>query len=82
MNKYIVEVDTDGVLADMDGSYGPYITDIIPDFSEEKYIRGWPMPIIRDKYPNAHDIIKALWRAENPFYLYVFHRALIKQLQT
>lgn len=62
MKKYIVEVDTDGVLADMDGSYGPYITDIIPDFSEEKYIRGWSMPIIRDKYPNAHDIIKALWR--------------------
>ena len=63
MRKYIVEVDTDGVLADMDGQYGPYIDHIVPDYSEERYIRGWSMPLIRDNYPEAHNIIKALWRS-------------------
>jgi len=63
MKRYIVEVDTDGVLADMDGQYGPHISHIVPDYSEERYIRGWSMPLIRDNYPEAHNIIKSLWRS-------------------
>lgn len=34
--KKKIEIDVDGVLANMDGSYAEYVKDIIPDFSEEK----------------------------------------------
>lgn len=63
----IVEVDTDGVLANMDGSYGKYIRHIIPDFTEEKYIRGWGMPDVQKNYPEAFEIVKTLW--VNPQFL-------------
>jgi 5'(3')-deoxyribonucleotidase len=56
-----IEIDVDGVLADMDGSYGPYVKHIIPDFSEEKHILNWGVPEIKDKYPEAYQIIKSLW---------------------
>lgn len=56
-----IEIDVDGVLANMDGSYTPYIKHIIPDFSEEKYITGWGAPKVREVYPDAFEIIKFLW---------------------
>lgn len=60
--KFIVEIDVDGVLGDMDGSYGSYINHIIPDFSEEKYIKEWGMPDIQQTYPEAIKIIQNLFR--------------------
>lgn len=56
-----VEIDVDGVLADMDGSYGEYVKDIIPDFSEEKYIKEWNMPEIARDFPEAHKRIVSLY---------------------
>ena len=59
--KAEIEIDCDGVLADMDGAYAPYVQDIIPDFSEEKYIREWNMPLVEKEYPEAYERIKKLW---------------------
>ena len=56
-----VEIDVDGVLANMDGSYTPYIIDIIPDFTEEKYITEWSMPQVANDYPEAFERVKKLW---------------------
>lgn len=68
MEKFQIEIDVDGVLADMDGSYGAYVKDIIPDFCEEKYILEWNMPQVEKKYPVAYDRIKGLWT--NPEFIY------------
>lgn len=62
MNSIIVEVDTDGVLANMDGQYGPYIAHLVPDYTEEKYINGWAMPALNDKSPEAGAIVRQLFR--------------------
>lgn len=59
--KKEIEIDVDGVLANLDGSYAPYIMDIIPDYTEEKYITGWDMPLIQENYPEAFKRIKDLW---------------------
>ena len=59
--KKEVEIDVDGVLANLDGSYAPYIMDIIPDYTEEKYITGWDMPLIQKNYPEAFKRIQNLW---------------------
>ena len=56
-----VEIDVDGVLANMDGSYGEYVKDLIPDFSEEKYIVNWNMPEVARDFPEAHKRIIALF---------------------
>lgn len=56
-----IEVDVDGVLANMDGNYTPYIKHIIPDFTEEKYITEWSMPLVAKKFPDAFEIVKKLW---------------------
>lgn len=61
MIEFQIEVDVDGVLADMDGGYTPYIIDIIPDYTEEKYITGWSMPIVAENYPEAFERVKKLW---------------------
>ena len=58
---FIAEIDVDGVLANMDGGYKPYIQHLIPDFTEKKYIDGWGMQGIRDASPEAWEIVKSLW---------------------
>jgi 5'(3')-deoxyribonucleotidase len=68
MYKKDIEIDVDGVLADMDGNYTPYIIDIIPDFTEEKYITGWSMPLVAEKYPEAFKRVQNLW--VNPDFIY------------
>ena len=59
--KKQIEIDVDGVLANMDGAYAPYVCDIIPDFSEEKYIKEWNMPLVQKEFPEAFQRIKNLW---------------------
>lgn len=59
--KKNIVFDVDGVFADMDGSYDEYIKHIIPDYSEEKYITDWGMPIVAKNYPEAFEIVKSLW---------------------
>jgi len=56
-----IEIDVDGVLADMDGAYGHYVNHIIPNFNEEEHILNWGMPEVSAKYPEAFEIIKSLW---------------------
>lgn len=56
-----VEIDVDGVLANLDGSYAPYVKPLIPDFTEEKYIRSWNMIDVEEKSPEAMKIIRDLW---------------------
>lgn len=68
MSKREIEIDVDGVLANLDGAYYPYICDIIPDYTEEKYITGWDMPLIQENYPEAFKRILALW--DNPIFIY------------
>lgn len=67
-----IEIDVDGVLANMDGSYKKYIEDIIPDFSEEKYIKEWDMPDVQRDYPEAFERISKLWI--NPDFIYNLER--------
>jgi len=66
-SKFYVEIDVDGVLADMDGSYAEYVKHIIPDFNEEKYIKDWGMPNVKETYPEAFSIIVGLYR--NPDFI-------------
>lgn len=61
LKRLEIEIDCDGVLANMDGAYAPYVKDIIPDFSEEKYIREWNMPLVAQEYPEAYARIQKLW---------------------
>lgn len=56
-----IEIDVDGVLANMDGSYAPYVRQYIPDFSEDKYIKNWDMPEVKQDYPIVFEVIKSLW---------------------
>lgn len=56
-----VEIDVDGVLANMDGAYANHIKHLIPDFSESKYVKSWNMQEIGDVSPEALSIIKNLW---------------------
>jgi 5'(3')-deoxyribonucleotidase len=65
--KKKIEIDVDGVLANMDGSYAEYVKDIIPDFSEEKYITEWNMPFVEQNYPEAFKRISSLW--DNPTFI-------------
>ena len=51
-----IEVDVDGVLANMDGNYTPYVKHIIPDFTEEKYITEWSMPQVAKDYPEISSV--------------------------
>lgn len=60
-NKFIVEIDTDGVLANMDGSYTPYIGHIVPYFTEEEHITDWGIPYLKENYPEALKIISDLY---------------------
>ena len=62
--RFEIEVDVDGVLADMDGSYYEHVKHIIPNFSEEEHILDWGIPNIKEEYPEAYRIIFALF--ENP----------------
>ena len=59
--KKNIVFDVDGVFADMDGSYDKYIKHIIPDYSEEKYITDWGMPVVAKNYPEAFKIVQSLW---------------------
>lgn len=61
VNMKEIEIDVDGVLANMDGSYANYVKDLLPDFSEEKYIVNWDMPEVRRDYPNVFKRIESLW---------------------
>lgn len=65
--KRKVEIDVDGVLANMDGSYAEYVSDLIPDFSEEKYITEWNMPSVERDFPEAFKRICSLW--DNPDFI-------------
>jgi 5'(3')-deoxyribonucleotidase len=75
MDDKIIEIDADGVLINMDGSYTEHVIDIIPDFSEEKYVTDWGFPLLKKEYPEARerifdlyknpDFIKSLPRYEN-----------------
>ena len=56
-----IEIDVDGVLADMDGSYTEYVKHLLPDFTEEKYVRNWGLPELKEAYPEVHKIITSLW---------------------
>lgn len=67
MSKANIEIDVDGVLANMDGSYAEHVKDIIPDFSEEKYITEWNMPYVEQNFPEAFKRISALWT--NPSFI-------------
>ena len=58
IKKPEIEIDCDGVLANMDGAYNPYVKDIIPDFCEEKYIKEWNMPHVEAEYPEAFSRIQ------------------------
>lgn len=59
--EFIVEIDVDGVLANMDESYGPYIEHIVPNFSEEEHITDWGIPYLQENYPEASKIIRGLY---------------------
>lgn len=59
--KRRVEIDVDGVLANMDGSYEPYLRPFIPDFTEDKYIRQWNMADVGHVSPKALEKIRELW---------------------
>ena len=72
LRKPEIEIDCDGVLANMDGAYAPFVKDIIPDFSEEKYIREWNMPHVEAEYPEAFHRIQKLWT--NPDFIYNLER--------
>ena len=63
----IIEIDADGVLIDMDGSYAPYVEHIVPDYTEEKYVTDWGLPLLKEKYPKAHEIIFDLYK--NPKFI-------------
>lgn len=60
-NEFEIEIDVDGVLADMDGNYAQYISDIIPDFTEETHIFEWGIPDIARDFPEAANRITALY---------------------
>lgn len=62
MSRRIIEVDTDGVLANMDGGYEPYLRKFIPDFTEEKYIDDWGMPKVQKLCPEAFNVVQGLWK--------------------
>lgn len=66
-NKKIIEIDVDGVLADMDGAYEKYVKHLIPDFSEEKYVTDWNMPKVEKEYPEAYRIVRSLY--SNPEFI-------------
>ena len=72
IKKPEIEIDCDGVLANMDGAYNPYVKDIIPDFCEEKYIKEWNMPHVEAEYPEAFSRIQKLWT--NPDFIYNLER--------
>lgn len=62
MSKYKrAEIDVDGVLANLDGSYAPYVRKYIPDFSEAKYVHSWGMENIYEISKEAYDTIHKLW---------------------
>lgn len=65
--SYELELDVDGVLVNMDGSYKPYIEHIIPNFSEEEHILNWGIPEIKESHPEAYDIIFGLY--SNPKFI-------------
>ncbi len=67
ISKANIEIDVDGVLANMDGSYAEYVSDLIPDFSEEKYITEWNMPYVEQNFPEAFERISSLWT--NPSFI-------------
>lgn len=67
-----IEVDVDGVLADMDGAYGDYVKDLIPDWTEEKYVTGWNMPEVEKNYPEAYKRIRGLY--SNSDFVYSLER--------
>ena len=56
-----VEIDVDGVLANMDGAYAPHVKHLIPDFTESKYVKSWAMKEVGEASPEALEIIKKLW---------------------
>ena len=58
MSRRIIEIDTDGVLANMDGGYEPYLKRLIPDFTEEKYIDNWGMPKVQEICPEAFNVVQ------------------------
>ena len=72
MKKCNIEIDVDGVLANMDGAYAPYVSDLVPDFSEEKYITEWNMPYVAKNFPEAFKRISSLW--VNPEFIYNLQR--------
>lgn len=64
-NEFEIEIDVDGVMADMDGNYAQYISDIIPDFTEETHIFEWGIPDIARDFPEAAKRITALYSDYN-----------------
>lgn len=60
--KRQIEIDCDSVLADIDGGYEPFVKHIVSDWSIEKYITDWNMPVLQKEYPEAYRIIEDLWR--------------------
>lgn len=67
-----IEIDVDGVLANMDGEYEKYLKDIIPDFTEEKYVTEWNMPYVRENYPEAFARVQKLYI--DPDFIYSLKR--------
>lgn len=65
--EFEIEVDVDGVLADMDSSYGEYVKDLIPDFTEETHILSWNMREVERDFPEAHKRIVSLY--SNPEFI-------------
>lgn len=55
-----VEIDVDGVLGNMDGNYGKYVADIMPDFTEEKYVHSWGVTELEGINKEAYTRIRAL----------------------
>lgn len=67
-----IEIDVDGVLANMDGEYENYLKDIIPDFTEEKYVTEWNMPFVKENFPKAFERVQRLYR--DPEFIYNLKR--------
>lgn len=44
----LIEIDVDGVLGNIHGSLGPYLTDIYPGFDGDKHITSWGMKELND----------------------------------
>ncbi len=63
----IIDIDVDGVLADMHNGYFKYIDKFIPNYNEYEYITDWSFTKIKSEYPIAYDVIMELHK--NPYFI-------------